>query len=257
MRWWNLHSKRRLARLVGPPLAQGIRWCTSHTDGGWVQPGKLAMLVALDDGGAQVGWDGAGGAAEVQGLAGGAERGAEQGAAQLGGEPAGPGQQVEAPAQDGGLQPPPGGLQAAGYRAVPVARGGGGLAGAGAVAGAGARDVAGERDGAGARGVAGAGGWLVRVAAFRPSVRLVVPRPVRVVFPRPVRVVFLRPSGWSSRGPSAWSSGRPSAWSSRGPSGWSSGRPSGWSSRGPSAWSSAARRRGLPAGCRCGRGRGR
>ena len=136
---------------------------------------ELAVLVALDDGGAQVGRDGAGGAAEVQGLAGGIERGAEQGAAQLGGEPAGPGQKVEAPAQDGGLQPPPGGLQAAGYPAVVVVRGGGDLAGAGAVAVAGA----GERDVAGARGMAGAGGWLVRVVAFRPAVRLVVPRPVR------------------------------------------------------------------------------
>ena len=39
-RWWNRHSKRRFPRLVGPPLAQGIRWCTSQTEGGWVQPGN-------------------------------------------------------------------------------------------------------------------------------------------------------------------------------------------------------------------------
>ena len=243
---------------MGPPLAQGIRWCTSQTDGGWVQPWELTVLVALDDGGAQVRRDGAGGAAEVQWLAGGAERGAEQGAAQLGGEPAGPGQQVEAPAQDGGLQPPPGGLQAAGYPAVAVARGGGGLAGAGAVAGAGERDVAVERAGR-SRGVAGAGGWLVRVAAVRPAV------------------------GSSSRGPSGWSSvarprGLPAArargprWSSRGPCAWSSRGPSGvvvrlafpWpvrvvfrlASRGPCGWSPVARPGGRPAGCRCGRGRG-
>ena len=25
---------------MGPPLAQGIRWCTSQTEGGWVQPGN-------------------------------------------------------------------------------------------------------------------------------------------------------------------------------------------------------------------------
>ena len=38
--WWNLQSKLRLPRLVGPPWAQWIRWCTSQTDAGWVQRGN-------------------------------------------------------------------------------------------------------------------------------------------------------------------------------------------------------------------------
>ena len=59
--------------------------------GGLGAAGELAVLVALDDGGAQVGGDGAGGAAEVQWLAGGVEGGAEDGAAQVAREPAGPG----------------------------------------------------------------------------------------------------------------------------------------------------------------------
>ena len=183
-------------------------------DGRWLgAAGERAVLVALDDGGAQAGRDGAGGAAEVQGLAGGAEWGAEQGAAQLGGQPAGPGQQVEAPAQDGGLQPPPGGLQAAGYPAVMLI-GGGGLAGAraGAVAGAG------ERDGAGAR---ARGRRLVRPAAWSSRGPSGVGRPggpVRVVFRPAVRVA----SGSSAGAGLAWSSRR------RLSSGVACGRGRGW-----------------------------
>ena len=81
-------------------------------------PGELAMLVAEDDGGAQVGRDGAGGAADVERLAGGVEGGVEQGAAQVGGHPAGAGDDVQAPAQEGGLQPLPGACQAAGSRGM-------------------------------------------------------------------------------------------------------------------------------------------
>ena len=96
--------------------------------------GELAVLVAEGDGGAQVGRDGAGGAADVQWLAGGVEGGVEQGAAQAGCEPAGAGYQVQAPPREGGLQPLPGGRQAAGDPAVPAGAGGVASAGAGGVA---------------------------------------------------------------------------------------------------------------------------
>jgi len=35
MRWWYRQYRLRLARLVGPLWAQGIRWWISHTEGGW------------------------------------------------------------------------------------------------------------------------------------------------------------------------------------------------------------------------------
>ena len=176
---------------MGPPFGPGDQ-VVHVAYGRWLGAAwELAVLVALDDGGAQVRRDGAGGAAEVQWLAGGVERGAEQGAAQLGGEPAGPGQKVEAPAQDGGLQPLPGGLQAAGYCAVPAVRGGGGPARAQGVAGAGARAVA----GAGERDVAGAGGWLVRVAVFPRSVGVVFRAAVGVVFRAAAGMVFRAAAG--------------------------------------------------------------
>ena len=160
--WWNLHSRIRLPRLVGPPWAQWIRWCTSHTDAGCRQRGELAVLVSEGDGGAQVGRDGAGGAADVQWLAEGVEGGGEQGAAQAGGQPAGAGDQVQAPARDGGLQPLPGGFQAAGDPAV-AARAGGGRGWRGGRCRAAGRDRAGAGGVAGAvpRGVAVPGGLAV------------------------------------------------------------------------------------------------
>ena len=83
---------------------------------------ELAVLVAEDDGGAQVGRDGAGGAADVQRLAEAVKRSAEQGAAQVGGDPAGAGNHVDAGLQEGGLPPGPGfGWQRAPWGGLAVA----------------------------------------------------------------------------------------------------------------------------------------
>ncbi len=71
---------------------------------GLAAAGKLAVLVAQDDGGAQVRGHGAGGPAEVEGLAEGSERDPDQPGAQVGGQAAGPGQQVDAPLQQTGLE---------------------------------------------------------------------------------------------------------------------------------------------------------
>ena len=69
------------------------------------------MLVPLDDGGAQVRRDGAGGAADVQGLAGGVERGAKRVPRRR--RPARRARTAgRGSAQDRGLQPLPGGFQA-------------------------------------------------------------------------------------------------------------------------------------------------
>ena len=76
---------------------------------GLLAAGEPAFFVPLDDGFAQVRGDGAGGAAEVQRLGQAGEPGGQQVAAQVGREPGGPGQQVDAPGQQGVLQPFAGG----------------------------------------------------------------------------------------------------------------------------------------------------
>ena len=191
--------------------------------GGLGAAGELAVLVALDDGGAQVRWDGAGGPAEVEGLAGGAEGGAEDGAAQVGGEAAGAGEQVEAPAQDGGLQPSPGGFQAAGYPAV-VAAGG---AGARAVTGTGERDGAGAGAGAGdGYGYGALGVDRRRLPGSRrgsPAGRSRgLPAARRCGFPAArLRGLSRGPSAGPSRGPGpAWPSCGPPGWPPCGPPAW-------------------------------------
>ena len=72
---------------------------------GLLAAGEPAVLVPLGDGFAQVRGDEAGGAAEAGGLGQAGEAGGQQVAAQVGGESGGPGQQVDAPLQQGVLEP--------------------------------------------------------------------------------------------------------------------------------------------------------
>ena len=58
--------------------------------GGLFAAGESAALVPLDDGFAEVGWDEAGGVAEVEGLGQAGEPGGQQVGAQGGGESGGP-----------------------------------------------------------------------------------------------------------------------------------------------------------------------
>ena len=36
--WWNEHSRTHSLRLVGPPWALCLTWCTSQAAAGWLQP---------------------------------------------------------------------------------------------------------------------------------------------------------------------------------------------------------------------------
>ena len=54
--WWSIlwclrQNRAQLDRVVVPPLAQWMMWCTSVYQGGCVAAGFTAALVALLDGG--------------------------------------------------------------------------------------------------------------------------------------------------------------------------------------------------------------
>ena len=183
---------------MGPPLAQGIRWCTSQTAGGWVQPGNWQCLsrwmTAVRRCGGMVrvvrprsrGWLGV-----------------------LNGAPS------RVPRRWLASPPGPDSRSRLQRRIVACSRcrvasrqpdiaqswpsAAAGLGGARGAAGAG------ERDGAraGARAVAGVGGALVPSRLSRPAVRLAVPRPVRGGLPA------ARPRGLPAGFPAARPRGLP------------------------------------------------
>ena len=167
--------------------------------------GELAVLVSQDDGGAQVRRDGAGGAADVQWLAGGAERCVEQRAAQVGGQPAGAGERGPGSVQEGGLQP--GRVASRQPEIAQRGRRGGGPAGRRAW------PVPGLAP-------AGSGAWPGRAAGWFASLwglaaGLAVPRPgrgrgCRRVAWRPVLGPG-RPAGVAAAARRAWSA-RPAVW---------------------------------------------
>src|SRR6516164_4511909 len=102
-------QRHQVVQRGGPAAGPGDQVVDVADGGGLVAAGEGAVGVAGGGGAAQVGGDGFGGGADVQGQADRGRRGAVEGAAEAGGEAAGSGQGVGGQAQQRPPQPVPGG----------------------------------------------------------------------------------------------------------------------------------------------------